>query len=366
MGIFTNDSSDILAVNNSRMKAYAAISKTVHFPHDMVSVFGSAPERSMSALAAGMAAVSLPKDRILHGLCWFMNLTDTDAKALAALAQDGNLLAARKIWENGEQDMSSLQNQLICCLLMDLRSYSRALNLASVLYCNHGDEFIRTISSGFPVLTPDDLMPLFLSELLRVSERHVFWWDKAVTRYGDDKVEYQWAEAKAAHSISRLETALNLAKTTEIHEIIDNDNIATRLMAQSEPHLRTLKKLQERHTLLLSRYATIADAVCEEILERGIAFYNASTWVPGLKEHVLGIDRFCYRYAATMRFKDRCRLNINILLSRKDSAPLFPNGTPDNMIFESDRKKRNDALCALLEALKANAEYGYDDFRRIL
>ena len=61
--------------------------------------------------------------------------------------------------------------------------------------------------------------------------------------------------------------------------------------------------------------------------------------------------------SATVRFKDRCRLNINITMGRKEDAPLFPNGKPDKLTFESERKKRNAGICAILASLeKKNTE----------
>ena len=47
-----------------------------------------------------MSSLSAPTDCLRHGLFWFMNLTAADAKAF--LAQGGDLLDVRKIWEDGE------------------------------------------------------------------------------------------------------------------------------------------------------------------------------------------------------------------------------------------------------------------------
>lgn len=354
MGVYTNDSSDIMSTNNSRMKAFAAIGKTVSYSRDLVTVFGTEPDRRVEALAFCTAALSSPEGRLLNGLFWFMNHTATDAKALAVLARDGDLLEARKIWEDGEQNMSSLQNQLVCCLLMDSRSYSKALQLADILYDYYGAELISVVSKGFNVIAPDKLMPTFFNEIIKVSEGDCWWWDKVVKRQGSGDVDLQWTEAKAAWHIGKLQDALNVAKTTEIHSTQDNYNIAVALMDQAEPHLKALKALKEKHPILLSRYATIADAVCEEILNREIAYYNHIGWFSGKADRVLVLERFCYRYAATIRFKDRCKLNINITMGRGESAPLFPNGMPDKLFFESDRKKRNAGICSILEAVRVH------------
>lgn len=123
--------------------------------------------------------------------------------ALAVLAQSGDLLLARRIWEDGEQNMSSLQNQMMCCLLMDLRSYSKAIHLASSLYASYGSEFIVTVCNGFEVITADRLMPTFLGEIVNASDG-IWWWDKAVKRQGDMAIGYLWSETKAAYHIGKL------------------------------------------------------------------------------------------------------------------------------------------------------------------
>ena len=352
MGVFTNDSSDIISTNNSRMKAFAVIGKVVSFWQDMISVFDTEPNRQVETLASSVAALSSPEGRLRSGLFWFMNLNATDARALAALARCGDLLEARKIWEDGEQNMSSLQNQLMCCLLKDPRSYSKALQLASTLYRKYGHDFVVTVCNGFEVVSSDQLMSMFLTEIVKASDGDCWWWDKAVKRQGSKAIDLQWTEAKASLHIGKLQDALNVAKTTEIHSTQDNYDIAVALMKQAEPHLKALKALNDGHPALLSRYATIADAVCEEILNREIEYYNHIGWFLGKADRVLVLKRFCYRYAATVRFKDRCRLNINIVLGRSSNAPIFPNGMPDKLFFESDRKKRNAGICAILDAVR--------------
>lgn len=355
MGVFTNDSPATLASNNSRMKAFAAIGKSISYPQDMAIVFGSSPERDAAALSSSVAAIASPMERLKHGFFWFMSSTDTDAKALAALAQTGNLLEARKIWEEGEQNMSSLQNQFVCCLLKDSRSYSKAIQTAWNLYSQYGHEYIKTISNGFDVIAPGDLMSTFLSQIMRYSDGEFLVWDKAIIRCGNSFIDQCWAEAKAEYSIHTLQNALNVAKTTEIHTDKDNFDIAERLMHQAEPHLKIVKNLMEKHPYMLSRYTTIADAVCEEILNREIAYYNRVTWKERKNRKLLALDQFCYRYAATVRFKERCKSSINITLGRSENAPLFPNGTPDKLLFESERRKRNNGLCAIVEGLLRSA-----------
>ena len=357
MGVATSDSSTIISSNNSRMKVYAAVGKSVSFPMDMDIIFGEKAERSRSS-SSYMSLLSVPADRLRHGLFWFMNLTETDARALAVLRQTGDLLQARRLWEEGEQNMSALQNQLVCCLLKDSRSYSKAVQVAQRLYRQYGLELIQTISNGFNVITPDELLPLFLEEIVAASDGDCLWWDKAVKRSGVKGIDALWTEAKATSLIVKIEQALNAARSSECRSTEAHYDLAYSLMSQTEPLLKSLKALVDAHPVLLSRYTTIAESVGEFVLDNEIEYYMHTGWFPEKEEKSLVLERFCYRYATTFRFKDRCRCNINFTMHRKEDAPLFPNGTPDNMLFESERKKRSACINAILSALSKRNEDG--------
>jgi len=352
MGVATSDSSTALSSNNSRMRVYASIGKSISFPMDMDFVFGAKPNRSQQALALYMSSLSVPADRLRNGLFWFMNLTETDAHALALLHQTGDLLEARKLWEDADENMSALQNQLVCCLLKDSRSYSRAIQVASRLYERYGSELIQTISNGLSVITSDQLLPMFLEEIVVVSDGDCCLWDKAVKRSGISHIDDLWTEAKATSLVAKIEQALNVAQSSECLNSHAHYDIAYDLMKQTDSMLKSLKALTDAHPVLLSRYSTIAEAVCEFVLNNEIEYYNHIGWFTGKADKGLVLERFCYRYAATVRFKDRCRLNINITMGRKEDAPLFPNGMPENLTSESDRKKRNEGISAILSALE--------------
>lgn len=351
LGVATNDSSATLMSNNSRIKAFASIGKTVSFPQDYDRVFGEKPERQPSALASALTALSTPESRLRHGIFWFMNLTATDAKALTVLAQTGNPKEARCIWEKGEQNMSAVQNQLVCSLLMDPRAYSRAIHDAFYLYAFYGSDFVATVSGGFNIIDPDKLMPMFMEEIIKVSEGDCHSWDKAVKRCNQAPLDNLWAEAKALPLLTKLQDALNVARSTERKTPKDHLDIASRLMNQAEPLLRPLKALASAHPKLLSRYSTIADTVAEEVIDREITYWNRTSWHAGKREEAMPLLCFCYRYACSVRFKNRSKENINIVLGRSKDACLFPNGKPDKLTSESDRKKRNAGICAILSAL---------------
>ena len=350
MGVSANAPLVLISTQNSWMKAYAAIGKAVYCPHDMTPVFGDSPSRKTGDLAAALAALSTPMSRLTNGMFWFMNLTETDPEAFTILASEGDIKSAVRTWETDPHGMSSLQNRLVCCLLRGSRYYAEALRLASELYTVYGAEFIRRISNGFDVIPPERLMSVFLRETAGHLEAETGRWDKAVERLGDDTVSLQWAEAKADRLVEALKKAVAVAKTTEIHVPKDHYRIADTLRRQSEPLLIRLRQLRNQHPVLLSRYASMANEVCNEVSSRGICYHNETFWFPGKREKVLKLEQFCYRYTMSIKGKRTARTNVNMSLSRRDDAPLFPNGTPDNL-NEDDRKKANAGIGAILNAL---------------
>lgn len=351
LGVVTNGSSATLVSHNCQMKAYASIGKSISFPHDLDVAFGEKPLRQPSALTSAMAALSTPEGRLRHAMFWFMNMTATDAKALTVLAQTGSAMKARLIWEKGEQGMSSVQNQLMCNLLMDPRAYAKAIQDAYYLYTKFGSEFITTVSGGINIIDSDQLMSLFMAEIVKLSGRDIVWWNKAVERCNHISIANLWMESKATSLITKLQEILNAARSSECKTPQSHYDIAHHLMHQAEPFLKELKTLTNKHHFLLSRYTAIADTLCEFILDEEISYYNRSGWSPGKKVRVQPLLRFCYRYAAAVRFKNRCKENINIVLGRKKDAPLFPDGMPDNLT-DKERKKRNAGICAILSALE--------------
>lgn len=353
LGVATTDSPATRMQRQSRMKAFASIGKAVTFPMDLFPVYGNHPERNEAAISAAMSQLSTPKDRLLHGMFWFMNVTATDAEALAVLFKTGKLLDARRIWGKAEQNMSAVQNQVVCCLLMDPCAYAMALQEAYYLYTRFGDEFINTICGGVQVITPDQLMPLFMKEIIRFSGADCCCWDKAVKNGNNATIDKCWTEAKATPLITQLQTVLNIARSTECHSPEENLDLATGLMKQAEPLLKPLRTLAATHPILYSRYATITDTVAETVLDHEIEYSLRTKWISKKEKLCMELMCFCYRYACTVRFKHRCQKNINIGLYRPEEAPLFPNGMPDNLTSESERKKRNEDISAILSAMEA-------------
>ena len=49
-------------------------------------------------------------------------------------------------------------------------------------------------------------------------------------------------------------------------------------------------------------------------------------------------------------------LSLSVSGTQGECAPLFPNVTPDNILFESDRKKRAAGINVILSALKRGNE----------
>ena len=350
MGLATNQPSCKMAANITRLKAFASIGRQASFALDMSNVLNCAPERGTAAVQKAMAALSSPKGKLNHGLFWFMNNNETDAKILSALAKDGDLEAARESWALETPGMSAMQNQVVCFLLMGPEYYVHALRFADVLYFLRGDELISAICNGLRTATAEDLMSMFMGNIVAFTDGDWQCWDVAVSQLNSNKTGSMWAEAKAGHIIKKLEDALNAAKATTIHSSSDYHDVVTRLMHTSGPLLASLRQLRKSCPMLLSRQETIADKVCEEILDKTISYCNTYLWFLEKKEKILQPCLFCYRNAESLRFKKRCEVNMNIILGRDEAAPFFPNGKPD-ILSVQDRENANEGIRGIVSSL---------------
>lgn len=353
LGVVANDSPATLMSHYSQMKAFSFIGKSVSFPQDFDRFFGEKPERHPAALDSALAALSTPEGRLRHAMFWFVNDTATDAEALTVLAQSGSPMKARRVWEKADQGFSGAHNTIVCNLLMGPCEYPLAIYQATPYYLFCGEELASSVCGDFSGNTTyDALMQVFLEEVIKSTEGDFHWWDKAVKICDDVWLNVLWVEAKAKPLLEQLQEAFNVAISSERLTPQDHFDIACRLMNQAEPLLRPLKALASTYPKLLSRYTTIADTIAEEVLDRVIIYSLRSEWHLNKNEQILPLYCFCYRYACSVRFKNRCQENINIVLGRKKDARLFPNGTPDKLLFESERTKRNAGICAILSAIR--------------
>ena len=352
LGVVANDSPATLMSHYSQMKAFSFIGKSVSFPQDFDRFFGEKPERHPAALDSALAALSTPEGRLRHAMFWFVNDTATDAEALTVLAQSGSPSKALRVWEKAEGSFSAAHNMIVCNLLMGPSEYPSAVFLACLYYDFLGEELASSVRGGFNGGTNYDvLMSVFLDEIVKSAEGDFHCWDEAVKIGSNGWLDELWPEAKAKPLLEQLQEAFNVAISTERLTPQDLFDMARRLMNQAEPLLKSLKAMTSAYPKLLSRYSTIADTIAEKVLDWEITYWNHTPWDLDKEDRVLPLQRFCYRYACSVRLKNRCQKNINVVLGREEDARLFPNGMPDNLVLESDRKKRNTAISGIIAAL---------------
>ena len=350
IGLATNQPSCAMASNLARLKAFAAIGKHMSFQMDMDNALGGGPQRSAAAIQKATAALSSPKGRLDHGLFWFMNMNETDAGILSALAEDGDLAAAREAWSQETPGLSAMQNQVVCSLLMGPEHYAQALRLADVLYLIRGEELVHVICNGLKTATADDLMAMFMENIVAFTDGDWQCWDVAVSQLNSSKAERMWSEAKAGHIIKKLEDALNAAKAATINSARDYHDAANGLMSVSGPLLASLRQLRESCPKLLSRQESITDNICEEIIDKYISYSNATLWFLEDTEEIIKPYLFCRQHAESARIKKRCETNMNIAMGRDKEAPFFPNGKPDNLSAQN-REKANEGIRSIVSSL---------------
>ena len=101
LDVYSNASTKQITSNESRIKAFIKVGKTMPASTDMKDLLDDI-KRDNDTLAEARAALNTPQDRMWHALFWWACVTEADKQALVALNQ-GDTEAAMTTWaaENG-------------------------------------------------------------------------------------------------------------------------------------------------------------------------------------------------------------------------------------------------------------------------
>lgn len=165
--------------------------------YSLESVFRDPPLRTSDSLDDAIIALRSPIGRLQNGLFWFMIGNIYDRIALHCLSKNGDLKQARSTFEK-RTGISSLQNQVVCSLLMGPRSYSHALTQAYYLYKYCCKWLVNAIAGYEYTYRPEIVLAYFMKEIAKtVDIDDIAQWDRAVALCHNDDISKAWARAKA-------------------------------------------------------------------------------------------------------------------------------------------------------------------------
>ena len=309
LGVYANSSIKERLANFNRMKAFLKVGKSVSFPLDFPQ-FLSPANRSEESLAAAVAKLTLPRDQLLYAQFWFVKVAPIDEVAFKHMAA-GDLSSAEKIWLRKE-DAFSLQNRIVCALMME--EYSTALSCAKALYNNVS--YVRQLKTEIAGengnIKVEDMPRFFLDALSgEVGSNTLLPYITSVEwrKHIENKVIKPLIES-IGNAISEAQKSKGKGSQARYAA-------GMKLCKETKGALEQLKKMLATSNL---QYQLIADKLGLEILQCGIDYYNGSD-EPDAALKAMKLQGYANNIVIGAMAKGRCQKNVEILQAVVDNLP---------------------------------------------
>lgn len=326
LGVYSNSPTKERLANHNRMKAFLKVGKSVSFPLDLSQYLASI-ERTETSVADAEAALTLPKDQILHAQFWFIKTTPLDEVAFNHLFA-GEIDKAEEIWQKREC-ASSLQNRIVCSLMCG--KYARAVSLAETLYNNtqYVNELTSVVVGTGGNINISDLVFSFIDVLCDEIGA-----DKLLSLTTIPSWKDHIKEKAVKPIISHIQDAIDVAKKSKGKGATARHEAGKVLMEGTKAFVSQLGNLLSSSEI---QYQTIVDKLGLEILQCGIDYYNDSE-EPDAARKAMVLQRYAKSIVVGQMAKDRCKENVDILQKIIDNLPPLEVFAEDRAIHKELQK----------------------------
>ena len=320
LGVFSNTSKRDIVANLGKLRAFAKTGKILSFDSDFTSLLGPV-NRTSDTIEKANSDISLPKDKLMAGLFWFMQHTDNDKAALDYLRMGDVQKAMKTIQKKG--NYSSIVNMAVLALILqrwDLALYSYAYLLESDY---RRGALIKTFIETEDIISESDLVDYISGKLIQEFP-NVNW----IEQLQHDKIELgdNFHPLKSRFVGSKLfeqltDKCINKIKN-ELESAIKRGSSISGVDAKAnleyvegaKDQLRdSLKKLRLALGKSNGIYIKYADKVANQFLNCCINYYNSDKTNPYRARVILKYTRIAYRFAEGKTAKDRMKANLEII-----------------------------------------------------
>ncbi len=309
LGLYSTSTTKERKSNVSKTTKFLNVGHSVDFVTDFPHLL-PAIARTSSSVTAADASLTLPADQLRYAQFWFMNVTSLDGIAFNHLAS-GDTAGAEELWRRRDS-MSSLQNRVVLALIDD--NLPLALGTAEMLYNTYSSAFVSAIGGGEASTSSDELIHTFLDTLLSAG----YTAPQIVRHLSTDEWRGYIVDKSVAPLIAQLTSAVATAAATKGSGPAARYAAGQQLLHTAKPLLRSLSAIITKSDI---RYETIADKVCNEVLDCGIYYYNHTSDVDQVSK-ALSLQQAAASLAVGTMAKERCEKNLAVL--HKAAAELPP------------------------------------------
>lgn len=320
LGVYANAQKKEILANLGKATAFLKVGKSVEFPLDLKGLLPDL-QRTSDMISNANSQIAIAQDQLKYTQFWFLKITPIDDVAYNHLLA-GNISEAENIWTK-QDNISSLQNRLICSLIHD--NYTSAIAFAETLYSKFGDNYISTIDpNSILKMTGQQLMEQFIDTLCEECD--------PVELLGHSSLSQTKAYlgAKVIDPLKdKILQEVTKAKNTDRSDHMARKKAGENLIKVAVPMLKQLKSIIGANDI---QYQMIADKVGLEVLQCGIDYYKGSE----AAKTAMSMLKHAQSIVVGSMAKQRCNDNVEQLNS------IIANLPPDEV------KNENKAINAEL------------------
>lgn len=300
LGVYANAQKKEILANLGKATAFLKVGKSVEFPLDLKGLLPDL-QRTSDMISNANSQIAIAQDQLKYTQFWFLKITPIDDVAYNHLLA-GNLGEAENIWTK-QDNISSLQNRLICSLIQD--NYASAIAFAETLYSKFGDNYISTIDpNSILKMTGQQLMEQFIDTLCEECD------PVELLGYSSLSQTKAYLGAKVIDPLKdKILQEVARAKNTDRSDHMARKKAGENLIKVAVPMLKQLKSIIGANDI---QYQMIADKVGLEVLQCGIDYYNGSE-EDDAAHKAMKIQKTATNIVVGKMAKDRCNENLAIL-----------------------------------------------------
>ena len=338
LGVLSNSSMKEIVSNSGKIKAFAKTGKAISFDNDFVKLLGSL-NRDSHSISDAYNAISLPKDRLVAGLFWFIQDSPIDEVALNKL-RSGEIQGAITLLRK-KVTVSACVNLAVIHLIE--KKWTTALYYYTYLLNSEErrQQLLSIISDNESLLSEKEIVESFVEKLITsfpevgwvesIHQHEVTIEDKTYSIenfFGDSNV-YECIIKKSNDKLFKLlRNSINKANSTLKSDANANLKAAKLLEKDAKFVLRSLRLSLGKDN---KEYISLCDQVANVILDRCIDYYNHDQNNPRRPKNIIQLLRFAMRTAESKIPKDRCRKNYDQIKSECDK--LLPDEIENELSY---------------------------------
>jgi hypothetical protein len=325
-GVYSNATTREIQKNQTKIKRYAEIGKSVHFPVDFKFLKGI--NRDSDLIKKSFSKLQQGPDKFQHSLFWFLNIGIHDATAINFL-ENGNKEKAKEIWIKltegksiNSKSFSYFHNLGTLKLLSDSLEEIQdgVLAKTTLIESDYFSQYLDAVSGDTFVIDKQEATKILIDHL--ISEFKGEYSGSELGRFFEkcNGTTHAYLEKKlSGEHINQIDFLTSTTKKKRKQDKNGTYELGKNLFLKTRSDLKVLKGIFQESDI---QYKNIADNLAKEILQCGIDYFQHWKEVKDPSKESLELIKLSKSIAVSNQVLERIEDNWETIENWAKTAPI--------------------------------------------